>query len=133
MPIFEYYCEKCDKKFEEIWKSEEVREYSEIEQWFPCPLCFNTSYRVPSGFAFNQQGILTGVDDTDEFTLGKLVANRGIPAEFKPTLQEIQEREKKKKENKEYRNRVKKYQLDKPTKAEREAEGKPGDIVIVDR
>lgn len=133
MPIYEYYCENCDKTFEVILRPKDLEQYPLLEECHLCMNCRASSKRILSTFAFNQIGILTGVDDTDELTLGKLVQNRGIPAEFKPTIKEIQERERKKQLNREYRGRVKKYQLDKPSRAEKEADGKPGDIIVVDR
>lgn len=135
MPIYEFFCKKCDFVFEKIYTQTEAKAWSgTIDAGAICPKCSQIALRCPSSFSFNQIGVLTGVDDTDALTLGKLVANKGVPSEFKPTIAEIQHREKMKQMNKEYLERVKKYDLDKPTRQEiAEAKGKSNKIEIVSK
>jgi len=127
MPIYEYKCTECDNIFEKFFTQSELRHEKErfdgsttiIEQLATCPMCGELAGRVVSNFSFNMNpGPISGIDDTNDLTLGKLVTEGKIPSEFKPTIKEIQDREKFRQMEKEYQYRVKKYDLDKPTKQE---------------
>ncbi|KKK80076.1 hypothetical protein LCGC14_2827070, partial [marine sediment metagenome] len=89
-----------------------------------CDECGSIGYRIVSGFSFNKIGPVSGLDDTDELTLGKLVQERGIPAEFRPTIAQVKAKEERKRKDKEYIDRVKEYKLEKPTEAELRDESK---------
>lgn len=131
MPIYEYKCLNCDAIFEKLVMVKDFKFVSGAEFLAACPDCDFLSYRVMSRFSYNKIGPVSGIDDTDDFTLGKLVQERKVPAEFKPTIAQIQKREEMKVKSKKYRERVKKYQLDKPTRAELEAESK--EIKIIEK
>jgi len=78
MPIYEFRCENCGK-VNEI--------YSRVsgKQQEVCRVCGGLARKIISapGAVRAGDGKLTGIDDTDDLTIGKLVANRGIPAEHK--------------------------------------------------
>lgn len=124
MPIYEYECISCYTIFERIVMSSDLKKAPAIEATAICDECGNMGYRIASVFSFNKIGPVSGIDDTDDLTLGKIVQERGIPAEFRPTIDEIKIRENRKQMDREYRERVKKYDLDKPTKVELELERK---------
>lgn len=122
MPIYEYECLGCCEIFERIVFSSDIDKAPALQHSAVCDNCGDIGYKIVSGFSFNKIGPVSGIDDTDDLTLGKIVQNRGVPAEFKPTMAEIKAREDRKQKNREYLDRVKKYDLDKPTKAELKAE-----------
>jgi len=133
MPIFEYHCKKCKKDFESIFTLTQFRMWPWVEKEDYCPKCSKVANRIMSRFSYNKIPKLEGIDDTDDLTLGKMAIEGGIPAEFKPTNLQIKLREERKQLEKEYGERVKKYDLDKPTKAELlETSGKK-EIEVVSR
>lgn len=135
MPIYEYECAICNLIFEELvlggFYSPSYHGGYLNKELAKCPSCGSISYRIMSRFSYNKIGPVSGIDDTDDFTLGKLVQERKVPAEFKPTIEQIRKREEMKVKSKAYKERVKKYQLDKPTRAELEAESK--EIKIIEK
>lgn len=118
MPIYTYYCDGCGNDFEFLWTAEEVKKWPRVEHWVICKHCEELSRRTMAKFFYNQIGKISGIDDTDELTLGKLVFEGKIPAEHRPTSLEIKKRENKKQSDKEYLGRVKNYGLDKTTPQE---------------
>ena len=128
MPIYQYRCDCCGKFFEKIWTWAEIKNKPSIEKNDFCG-CGCLCPRTVAPFSFTKIGPVSGIDDTDNLTLGKIVQERGIPAEFRPTIKQVQYRENMKIKSKEYRDRVKKYQLDKPTRAELEAKSETVEIV----
>lgn len=106
MPIYEYQCKVCDNKFEKFMKI--IQATYEI----PCPECGGVCKKLISkiGRIDMNPGPLSGVDDTDELTLGKIVANKGMPAEHKRQYSEIRKRRKEVAEyEKGLKERAKKY------------------------
>jgi putative FmdB family regulatory protein len=43
MPLYEYYCESCDKTFEKIFKQQEDKT--------PCPDCGQEAFKAVSAFS----------------------------------------------------------------------------------
>ena len=88
MPIYEYRCEDCDNINEIYFKS------SECPRGVDCRLCGKIAIKIISapGTVRVGDGKLSGIDDTDEFTFGKLIANKGIPAEHKREWDKRQKR-----------------------------------------
>lgn len=129
VPIYEYKCMNCYVIFELLVFTADLKKAPGVEVAAVCDECGSVGHRIVSGFSFNKIGPVSGIDDTDELTLGKLVQERGIPAEFKPTIAQIREREERKRKDKEYIDRVKEYKLEKPTEAELRAETKKVDII----
>ena len=78
MPIYEYYCPKCDLKFE-VLKGVEERESS------PCPSCSQEAKRLFSTFSFYFFNPLTV--DGEGFT-SKVVSNE----QYKEMNRQIRER-----------------------------------------
>ena len=85
MPVYEYMCPKCGTLIERF-----VISHKKKPQQIPCTECDEMATSIMSCFNTSSSMFkkLTGVDDTDDFTLGKLVANKGVPAEFKRKLRE---------------------------------------------
>ena len=124
MPIYEYKCISCYTIFERLVFPADLKKAPRFEVAAVCDECGSVGYRIVSGFSFNKIGPVRGLDDTDELTLGKLVQERGIPAEFRPTIAQVKAKEERKRKDKEYIDRVKKYKLEKPTEAELRDESK---------
>lgn len=80
MPIYEYKCTNCEERFEMFAASYRLKK-KEVE----CLVCSSMCKPIMSKFRTSDSLMkpLSGVDDTDELTIGKLVANRGMPAESK--------------------------------------------------
>jgi putative FmdB family regulatory protein len=80
MPIYVYDCKNCN-----FFKDVYTTSYSKREKEIDCPVCTSKMVPVISGFNTSDGMMkkLSGVDDTDDLTLGKLIANKGIPAEHK--------------------------------------------------
>lgn len=74
MPIFEYFCSKCDVELEELLtQTDEIKEYSDS---FPCPICHERAPKIPSATNFNFKGGTpgnSGVHDLDFPILDKAV------------------------------------------------------------
>jgi len=90
MPIYEYGCIKCGRVMERY------RKIADHSQNVICEKCGGHSKKLISkiGSIDMNPGPLSGVDDTDELTLGKIIANKGMPAEHKRQYAEIRERRK---------------------------------------
>lgn len=86
MPTYEYYCQTCNVKFDELLIQKQ--EIEEFQDFYPCPTCGELSPRVPSVINFqfkgNAEGDPTklgnsGVHDLDYPSMDKAVgrsANR---------------------------------------------------------
>jgi len=73
MPVYEYFCDHCNVKFEELLtQREEVEKYSDF---CPCPECSELSPRIPSAANFNFRGTpgSSGSHDLDYPVLDKAV------------------------------------------------------------
>jgi putative FmdB family regulatory protein len=93
MPIYEYKCDDCGNVEEKYFHNEFTRLLT-----IKCPHCFyGICHRVISTFNTGPQLLkkMSGVDDTDDLTLGKIVADKTIPAEFSRKIREKNERVKK--------------------------------------
>lgn len=60
MPIYEYYCEKCKKKFDKTVSWSDIR-YAEghgidFAIHSVCPICYKWCKRLPSTFMFGFKG-----------------------------------------------------------------------------
>jgi len=90
MPIYEYKCRDCENIIEIYFKVTD--EIGEVE----CDMCVGLCDKLISriGRIDMNPGPLSGVDDTDELTLGKIIANKGMPAEHKRQYAEINKRRK---------------------------------------
>lgn len=90
MPIYEYKCESCEDIIERYFK------VSGMSPTIICELCGGNCNKIISriGQINMNPGGLSGVDDTDELTLGKIVAEGGMPAEHKRQYAEYRERQK---------------------------------------
>lgn len=109
MPIYEYQCKGCNNITEKYLKI--FDDHTNVR----CGLCNNECKKIISriGRIDMNPGPLSGVDDTDELTLGKIVANRGMPAEHKRQYAEIRERRSKVAEyEKGLKERAKKFKFD---------------------
>jgi putative FmdB family regulatory protein len=94
MPIYEFKCTNCERVVERYFHVQsKVREVE-------CQICSSPCKKIISrfNFSFAEQQKLSGVDDTDDLTLGKIVAEGGIPAEHKRKVREQVDRVKKHKE-----------------------------------
>jgi putative FmdB family regulatory protein len=109
MPIYEYKCKDCENI------SEHYIKIRDEQPKFNCALCGGACKKIISklGMIDMNPGPLSGVDDTDELTLGKIIANKGMPAEHKRQYAAIRE---KRKEVAEYekglKERAKKFNFD---------------------
>ena len=117
MPMYEYQCVVCNKKFEQIepvrkgsWKSANANPVY-------CKYCGkHDAFPVVSGFKIGTRVLetsgRTGYED-DDLTIGKLVDEGGIPAE---TKRKLAKRERMQKRQKEYTEglkvRAEKYGFD---------------------
>ena len=61
MPLYEYYCQDCDKEFEAL------RSHSQADDPAPCPRCGKESPRLLSTFSFK----------SSTFTAPKLGPSKG--------------------------------------------------------
>ena len=85
MPIYEYFCGHCGSTttvFKASYRNKRKRE--------ECEECGELATSVLSTFNTSPSIFvpLSGVDDTDDLTVGKLVANKGMPAEHKRNVRE---------------------------------------------
>ena len=128
MPIYEYRCDCCGKFFERVWSWPQIKTKPSLEFRAFCG-CGCLCPRSISPFNFTKIGPVSGIDDTDDLTLGKIVQERGIPAEFRPTIAQVQHREEMKNKDKEYKERIKRYGLEKLTKAELNEKAKTVEII----
>ena len=89
MPLYEFKCESCGNVTEKLFK------ITDSTTSYQCPLCGGTSRKIISriGRINMHPGPLTGIDDTDDLTLGKIVANKGMPAEHKRRYAELRKRQ----------------------------------------
>ena len=109
MPIYEYKCDECGTVIGRY------RKISDIKGVLICDSCGGICKKLISriGRIDMNPGGLSGVDDTDELTLGKIVANKGMPAEHKRQYAEERERRSKVAEyEKGFKERAKKYGFD---------------------
>jgi len=85
MPLYEYMCPSCGTLTERF-----VASYKNKKRIITCEECGEDAISVLSCFNTSSSMFkkLTGIDDTDDFTLGKLVANKGVPAEFKRKIRD---------------------------------------------
>lgn len=117
MPMYEYKCVACNRKFEQI---EPVRKGS-WKSAYASPVCCKycedgDAYPIVSEFKVGTRILetsgKTGYED-DDLTIGKLVDEGGIPAE---TKRKLAKRERMQKRQKEYteglKARAKKYKFD---------------------
>jgi putative FmdB family regulatory protein len=114
MPIYEFACKTCGKITEHLFKVSDLSATCKCE-------CGSVTKKIISriGMINMNSKPLSGVDDTDELTLGKIVANKGLPAEHKRKYAEARERRKKVLEYEQgLRAREKKYKFTSETKTE---------------
>lgn len=73
MPVYEYFCDHCNVKFEELLtQREEIKKYVDF---CPCPECAELSPRIPSAVNFTFKGTpgSSGSHDLDYPVLDKAV------------------------------------------------------------
>jgi len=115
MPIYEYECTdpECGWRYDyyaHTWRNAQKKP--------KCDVCGKPAKKLMSTFVTSDTITkpLSGVDDTDDFTIGKLVANRRVPNEIKnPIRERIQKFNER---NKEYTRRQEqlKFQANAPTR-----------------
>ncbi len=89
MPIFEFACINCGLIHEGFFHSRNNK-----PEYIDCQVCVGRCEPIVSTFSTGG-GIgqkLSGIDDTDDLTLGKLVAEGKLPAEFKRQQREERKR-----------------------------------------
>lgn len=117
MPIYPYECINCGYEFEKIEKASGLSWKEEAELRHRCPACNEMAARKVAGmFKLGSKALeTTGKSgyETDDFTMGKLIDEGGIPYEEKNRLRN---REKMIKRQKDYgrklKERSKKYSFD---------------------
>ena len=89
MPIHEFKCDECGHNTDYFFHTRDKVKYK-----VKCDMCGGVARRVLSSFNTGEGMFkkLSGVDDTDELTVGKIVADGKIPAEFKRPVRERIER-----------------------------------------
>lgn len=80
MPVYEYKCKNCGHIMEYYQHVSE-----DILRERVCDICEGKAVKILSAFNTGQTLFkrLSGVDDTENLTFGKIVADGKIPAEFK--------------------------------------------------
>ena len=117
MPIYEYKCRACGVTFERIEKVSSLSWKVLKKKVISCIKCGKKKvYRLPSSFRIGT-GVLetTGKSgyETDDLTLGKIIDEGGIPAEYQRRLRDREKIIKRQKEyTKELNKRAKKYKFD---------------------
>lgn len=88
LPIHEFACTNCTRVQELFFHAH--TDTREVE----CDICSSIANRIISRVSINPHGNapVSGLDDTDDLTLGKLIANKGVPAEHKREMREKRER-----------------------------------------
>ena len=103
MPIHDYTCENCGHSFDAY-----IHVSKDVKKKLKCQVCGGKAVKVLS--AFNTGGRLfkklSGVDDTDDLTIGKIVAEGKIPAEHARPVRERISKHKKNKAEFEERKRT---------------------------
>jgi len=89
MPLHVFQCNKCG-----VREEYHFRTCDEVPPTITCDYCGGLSLKVFSPFNTSASLFkkLSGVDDTDDLTLGKIVADKKIPDEFKRPMREKQEK-----------------------------------------
>jgi len=89
LPLYEFQCERCGKITEKLYRM------SDSSMPYKCD-CGATAKKIISrlGIVRVGDGKLYGIDDSDDLTLGKIIANRGMPAEHKRKYAESRKRQK---------------------------------------
>lgn len=124
MPIYQYQCKNCGNEFERIEKVSGELKVSSFSSWkldkqksIQCPKCRkNSAKKVVSRFKVGSKVLeTTGKSGylTDDFTMGKLIDEGGIPYEEQSRLREREKMIKRqKKYTKSLKWRAKKYKFD---------------------
>jgi putative FmdB family regulatory protein len=116
MPLYEYECKSCGSMFEQIEKVSDISWKLLKTKAVYCNICGKkAAYRIPSSFKLGSKVLeTTGKSgyETDDFTLGKLIDEGGIPYEEKNRLKKREETiERQKQYSKELNARAKKYKF----------------------
>jgi putative FmdB family regulatory protein len=116
LPIYQYRCRKCGNEFERLEKVSSLSWETLKTEAIYCSKCkAKEAFRIPSLFKLGSK-ILETVGksgyETDDFTLGKLIDEGGIPYEERNRLKNREEMIKRqKKYTKELNRRAKKYKF----------------------